>query len=79
MNEGGKLDRSQKNWLTEQVNNNSYSRTAIPLFGWMFPFEDDLKKYVVKQYGHCQEYCAVDKTALRNYIGSGINYIVEVK
>lgn len=79
INSGIKLNRAQKNWITHKVNSNSYFNNAIPLQGWAFTFHDILKKFVVKQYGQCAEYYAVDKTSLREYLGSGIEYIVEVK
>ncbi|WP_289763505.1 molybdenum ABC transporter ATP-binding protein [uncultured Duncaniella sp.] len=79
INSGVKLNRAQKNWITNRVNNNSYFNNAIPLQGWAFSFSDVLKKFVVKQCGHCAEYYAVDKTSLREYLGDGIEYIVEVK
>ncbi|MBO4965847.1 MAG: molybdenum ABC transporter ATP-binding protein [Muribaculaceae bacterium] len=79
INSGAKLNRAQKNWITSRVNSNSYFNNAIPLQGWAFTFSDVLKKFVVKQCGQCTEYYAVDKTSLREYLGSGIEYIVEVK
>ena len=79
INSGAKLNRAQKNWITSRVNSNSYFNNAIPLQGWAFTFPDVLKKFVVKQCGQCAEYYAVDKTSLREYLGSGIEYIVEVK
>lgn len=79
LNRGEELNRTQKNWITNKVNSNSYFTNAVPLQGWAFRFSDVLKKYVVKQYGMCHEYFAVDKTSLREYLGSGIEYIVEVK
>lgn len=79
INSGAKLNRAQKNWITSSVNSNFYFNNAIPLQGWAFTFSDVLKKFVVKQHGQCAEYFAVDKTSLRDYLGSGIEYIVEVK
>lgn len=79
INSGVKLNRAQKNWITYRVNSNSYFNNAIPLQGWAFTFSDVLKRFVVKQNGQCAEYYAVDKTSLREYLGSGIEYIVEVR
>ena len=79
INSGKTLNRAQKNWITNKVNSNSYFTNAIPLQGWMFLFSDVLKKFVVKQHGQCSEYWAVDKTSLREYLGSGIEYILEIK
>ena len=79
INSGAKLNRAQKNWITNRVNSNTYFNNAIPVQGWAFTFSDVLKKFVLKQCGQCAEYYAVDKTSLREYLGSGIEYIVEVK
>lgn len=79
INSGVKLNRAQKNWITNRVNSNSYFNNAIPRQGWAFTFSDVLKRFVVKQNGQCTEYYAVDKTSLREYLGSGIEYIVEVR
>lgn len=80
INSGRSLNRAQKSWITTKVNNNSYFNNAIPCQGWMFRFGDVLKKYVVKQYGECHEYYAVDKTSLREYLGNReIEYILEIK
>lgn len=62
---GDKITRDEKNWITEQVNRNTYFKSAIPLGGWRFDFSDVLKTFVVKQYGSYQEYRAIDKTSLR--------------
>ena len=77
--DGVKLNRAQKSWVTNKVNSNSYFNNAIPLQGWCFPFSKVLNKYVAKQNGVCTEYFAVDKTSLREYLGSGIEYIVQIK
>lgn len=79
INSGARLNRAQKNWITNKVNTNSYFKNAVPLQGWMFHFSDVLKKFVVKQDGLCQEYYAVDKASLREYLGGNVEYIVEIK
>ena len=78
LNAGIKLNRDQKNWLTEAVNSNAYSKHGVPVMGWMFNFRDVLRRFFVKQYGHVQEYYATDKTALRSYICGSIDEIVEL-
>ena len=50
-NNNGKLSREEKDWITEQVNHNTYFRSAIPLLGWRFDFSDVLKTFLVRQYG----------------------------
>ena len=79
VNAGGKLTREEKNWIAENVNRNSYFKSAIPLSGYRFDFSEILKTFVVKQYGSYQEYKAVDKTSLRAMIYGRIDKIIEVK
>lgn len=73
---GERLSREEKNWITEHVNSNSYSKIGVPLQGWMFNFSDVLQRYLVNQYGHWQEYYACDKTSLRNYLYGRVNEII---
>lgn len=78
LNKGGKLNRIEKNWLTEAINRNTYFRRGIPLRGWRFDFTDVVHRYWVKQYGQISEYYAVDKTALRSILHGVIGEIVEL-
>jgi hypothetical protein len=78
LNEGTPMSRQQKNWLTDSVNSNTYFKRAVPLMGYRFDFSDILKRYFVKQYGHIAEYYAVDKTALRTFLCSRIDEIIEI-
>lgn len=75
---GDKITRDEKNWITENVNSNSYFKSAIPLSGYRFDFSDVLRTYVVKQYGSYQEYRSIDKTSLRAMIYGRIERIMEV-
>ena len=59
--------------LREHLNNGGNA-----LSGYHFDFSDVLKRYFVKQYGHIQEYYAIDKTALRSILYGRIEDIVEV-
>lgn len=43
------LTREEKNYITEHVNCNSYSKSGIPLQGWLFSFSTALRKHI---YGH---------------------------
>lgn len=79
LNEGGKMNRIEKNWLTSQVNHNTFFKRGIPLGGYRFDFSDVLKRYFVKQFGSIHEYYAVDKTALRSILYGRIDIIIEVK
>ena len=78
LNSGEKMNREEKNWLTEAVNNNSFSRHGVPLLGYLFDFADVLRKYWVRQYGQITEYYATDKTALRKMLHGRIDQIVEL-
>lgn len=75
---GNKLSREEKNWVAEKLNNNLYSKTAIPLMGWLFSFDDVVKKYWVKQYGQITERYAMDKTSIRATTYGRIDQIVEI-
>lgn len=75
---GEKLSRDEKNWITEQCNCNSYSRYGIPLQGWMFSFADVLKTFWVKQHGYISECTGIDKTAIRQTTYGRIDNIVMI-
>ena len=78
LNNGEKLSREEKDWLTRNVNTNDYFKCAVPLQGWRFDFSDILRTFIVKQYGHWTEYKATDKTALRSFFYGRIDSIVEL-
>lgn len=78
LDNGEELTREEKNWVAEKLSTNSYSRTAIPLMGWMFSFRDVLKRYWVKQHGMIHEQYAMDKTSIRATTYGRIDKIVEV-
>lgn len=79
LNNGHKMDRAEKDWLAENVRNNTYFHTAVPLMGYRFDFSDVLRKFLVNQYGQWSEYYAPDKTSLRNTLYGTINQIVEIQ
>ena len=72
LNNGGKLNREEKNWITRNVRESIYFKRGIALSGYHFDFSDVLKRYFVKQY------YATDKTALRSILYGRIEDIVEV-
>lgn len=78
LNNNEKLSREEKNWIAHEVNHNAYFKNAIPLMGYKFDFSDVLNMYVVKQYGHYQEYKAIDKTSLRTTLSGKIERIIEI-
>jgi len=78
VNNGEKLTRDEKNWISDNVNKNSYSKSGIPVLGVMFNFSAMLKTFVVKQYGSIQEYKAIDKTSIRAFTFGRIDYIKEI-
>lgn len=79
LNNGGKMNREEKDWLTHNVNFNTFFKSAVPLQGWRFDFSDVLRTYLVSQYGQWTEYKAADKTALRNVIYGRVDNIVELQ
>lgn len=79
LNDGGKLTREEKDWVTYKVNYNEYFfKDSIPLRGWRFDFSDVLRVFIVKQYGRWDEYRAMDKTSLRRLLHGRIDNIIEV-
>lgn len=78
LNNGGKLSREEKDWLTRNVNYNTYFKGAVPLLGWRFDFSDVLLTFIVNRYGQWSEYKATDKTALRRALYGRIYRIVEL-
>ena len=77
LNNGGKLTRKEKDYITKQCNGNTFFKSAIPLLGMKISFADVLKRYLVYQYGWT-EYKAIDKTALRRSIYGNIKEIVQI-
>ena len=69
------LSREEKNWLTQQVNTNSYFRRSIPLMGYCFDFSDVLKRYLVIQHDTPRICFGIDKTALRSFLYGRIQEI----
>jgi hypothetical protein len=78
LNNSELLCREDKNWITENVNGNSYFKDAIPLQGYRFDFSDVLKTYIVKQHGNYSEYRAIDRTSLRAVFYGRICRIIEI-
>lgn len=78
INNGLKLTRLEKNWITQEINNNCYSKSGIPVMGWMFDFSDVVNTFVVKQYGVWTQYNAIDKTSLRSTLYGRIERIVGI-
>ena len=78
LNNGGKLNREEKNWITRNVWESIYFKRGIALSGYHFDFSDILKRYFVKQHGSIHEYYAIDNTALRSILYGRIEDIVEV-
>lgn len=78
INNGVKLTRKEKDYITERVNSNVYYMDSILVLGWRFSFADVLKTYVFKHYGTWIERKAMDRTALRKYWYGKITRILEV-
>ena len=79
LNLGIKLIQVDQLWLTENIINNSFFSDSVPFRGVRFNFSEFLTTYVVKSYDTWQEYKALNKTILRQYLGSSVKKIVEVK
>jgi len=78
LNAGLEPTREEKNWLAQSLVGCTYSHTGIALMGWIFPFDDILNRYAVKQHGHLEERFAPDKTSLRKTLCGPVEYIAEI-
>jgi len=72
------INREDKNWITQNVNCNTYFKSIIPLQGYCFDFSYVLKRFWAKQYGQISEYRSTDETALIKYLYGRIDSIVEI-
>ena len=64
-----KLSREEKDYLYTNLRANNFSKTGIPLHGWMFGFLPWLRLYYVEyNYSHIQKVWSPDKMAIRNNI-----------
>ncbi len=75
---GLKLTRDEKDWITEKVFCNCFSKHSVPLMGYMFEFKKYLKRYLCNLDGHWSEHYAFDKTSLRKAACVRFNEIIEV-
>lgn len=51
LDNGDKLSREDKNWITRNVKECIHFKRGIALMGYFFDFSDVLKRYFVKQHG----------------------------
>lgn len=79
LNDGEKLTREEKDWITKSVNCNSYFNKAIPVMGWKVDFSDVLYEFIVNQYDSYYSRWACDKTSIRNTEYGKIDRIIEIK
>lgn len=78
LNRDEKMNREEKNWLAQNINHNSYFKTAVPVRGYRFDFADVICKYLVNQYGQWSQYYAPDKTSLKSTLCGRIHQIVQI-
>ena len=79
LNNGEKLNRSEKDWLTRAMHGNTYGRCCVSVSGWMFDFSDVCHLYWVQQAGHIAEYYAMDKTSLKTILYGKVDTIVKIR
>lgn len=66
LNRGVKLTRDEKDSVYRLLFGNSYSKTGMPLRGWMFDLSDYLNAYAVEyKDGSMTKRYALDKTSIR--------------
>lgn len=77
---GRRLTREKKDILFKALITNAYSKTGIPLQGWMFTFGEILHAYYVefRHGGHIQKFYAPDKMSIRKEL-RGIHRIQKVE
>jgi len=78
LNNGEKLNRSEKNWLTRAMHG-TYGKHCVCVRGWMFDFSDVCHLYWVQQAGHIAEYYAMDKTSLKTILYGKVDTIVKLR
>lgn len=54
------------------------SSGIMKLGGWAYDIRDELKRFVIKQYGHWREIYAPNKTTARKCIYGRIDEIIEI-
>ena len=79
LNNGEKLNRSEKDWLTRAMHGNTYGRCCVSVMGWLFDFSDVCHLYWVQQAGHIAEYYAMDKTSLKTILYGKVDTIVKIR
>ena len=79
LNNGEKLNRSEKDWLTRAMHGNTYGRGCVSVMGWLFDFSDVCHLYWVQQAGHIVEYYAMDKTSLKTILYGKVDTIVKIR
>jgi len=78
LNEGKRLTREEKDWLTENLMHNAYFRKSISLMGYRFSFEDVVCRFFLRQGQTEYTVYAIDKTAIRNAVCGNVDEIVEL-
>lgn len=78
LNNGGKITREEKDWLTKTVIGQGHCLTGVKVMGWLFDFSDVLSRYiVVRENTNLTMYYAADKTALRHVLRGRILKIID--
>lgn len=50
LNNGGKLTSEEESYITRNCADSAFFKTEIPIKGWVFTFNDILKRYLVQEY-----------------------------
>ena len=76
-----KLTREEKNYITQQINNNHYYKDSICFMGWRYDFSDYLRTYIIKSKFDTNtwyEIKGIDKTSIRATINYKITKIIDI-
>lgn len=79
---GEPLTREEKDWLFDEMRQNTFGKLGVALSGWIFPFGRMLNRYWVQYRGDgIREIYAFDATCIRTnpYTKNRIRKIVKVK
>lgn len=77
LNEGKRLSRNEKNWLTENLMHNSYFKKSLPLMSCVSPLRTLCTTTLYSRTATNTTY-AIDKTALCSVLDDPIDEIVEL-
>jgi hypothetical protein len=68
INNGGKLTKDEKHWLTDELNTSIWSKMSVAIHGYAIYFDDIISKYLIEYNQQYYAIYGVDKTSVRKYL-----------